>query len=129
MSIYSHSRATHSATVENWEGNEHMSTIGWLTPEGDEVCDDCAGPSGPFAGDGYCRLWDEVDTPRHCEDCGALLDVALTEDGLCYVADYVTRDLESQGHLGEVTAQWAYAYPGFERYMPQGYNPETQTLN
>lgn len=76
---------------------------------------------------------DRWDTPQHCDLCGALLNVPLTVDGLMYVADYVTQEIElsPSGTLppGSVVAAWADLYPGFVTYMPKGYNPTTRTLD
>lgn len=73
------------------------------------------------------------DTPQHCDLCGALLNVPLTADGLAYVADYVTQEIEfsPSGTLTPWTAvaAWADLYPGFAEYMPKGYNPTTRTLD
>lgn len=54
--------------------------------------------------------WPEVDSPIHCEDCGALIPCALTIDGRAYVKEYC-RTRRSKG---------AKLYREFSDYLFQG---------
>jgi hypothetical protein len=50
-----------------------------------------------------------VGSPTHCHDCGRLIEHALTDAGLRYVAESVLQGF-SEGTQNPVTVQWVKAY-------------------
>lgn len=84
---------------------------GWLTTDSVELCQTCRDDNGHT----YTALpmdSDHWDTPRHCDLCGILLDVPLSQHGLAYVAEYAECDSESA-----VVRQWINHYPAHAHYL------------
>lgn len=81
-----------------------MNPVGYYDDNGAAHCEDCAPPEGqPIYGDS------EADTPTHCEECGVLIEHALTSDGIAYVSEYILESFK-KGVQNPVTRMWSDYY-------------------
>jgi len=113
-----------------------MTDINWTPPEtwymysGDIYCDDCGksivavlnntvdedyhddllyedSSTWPIA---YPQTQGETDSPDHCAECQRFLGRSLTSDGILYVQESASEDLERDGKVGDTVQGWLDYY-------------------
>ena len=52
----------------------------------------------------------EADSPEHCGKCGLFLERNLTEDGVRYVKEIVSEDLETESEIVGIVKEWIDFY-------------------
>lgn len=93
--------------------------IGFITPQGDAWCIDCAqavANSDPIGSD------TESDTPTNCRDCETLIQHALTDEGYRYVRDAIMDFFSARFMSNEVAGRACILRGWWEAYGPEAFD-------